>query len=306
MSRIAFIYPGQGAQKVGMGKDFYEQSSVARSLFEQANETMDFDLLSLCFEDNEEINDTKYTQPAMVTTCLAITNHLLEENIHPEMTAGLSLGEYAAIATAGGMDEMDAIKTVRKRGILMDEAMPDQQGAMMAILGLENDVVEQVMESIEGASVANYNCPGQIVITGKTEAVKEAGEALQQAGAKRIIPLKVSGAFHSEYLKPAGEALEKELNQVSWSPLKIPYVTNVNAEPVEEISQTKGLLKRQISSSVLWEQSMRNMIDLGIDTFVEIGPGRTLAGFLRKIDRSVTVYNVSTMEDVELLKERLC
>jgi [acyl-carrier-protein] S-malonyltransferase len=306
MSKIAFIYPGQGAQKVGMGKDFYENSKVAKELFDRANEQLDFDLLKTCFEENEEINDTKYTQPAMVATCLAITNHLMEENIKPEMTAGLSLGEYAAIAAAGGMDDLDAVLTVRKRGIFMDEAVPDHQGSMMAVLGLENDVVEQIMKSVEKASVANYNCPGQIVITGEKKAVLEAGEKLQEAGAKRTIELNVSGPFHSEFLKPAGEKLEKELEAVSWNALEIPYVTNVDANPVDDIAKTKDLLTKQISSSVLWEQSMRTMIDLGVDTFVEIGPGRTLAGFLRKIDRDVQVINVSKVEDVAVLKEKLC
>ena len=306
MSKIAFIYPGQGAQKAGMGKDFYENSKVAKALYDDANEKLDFDLLKLCFEENEKINDTRYTQPAMVATCLAITRHLMEENIKPEIAAGLSLGEYAAIAAAGGMEDLDAVLTVRKRGIFMDEAVPDHEGSMMAVLGMDKETLEQVMELFEDASVANYNCPGQIVITGKRDAVLEAGEALQKAGAKRTIELNVSGPFHSKYLKPAGEKLAKELEQVPWKPLEIPYVTNVNAQSVEDISKTKDLLTRQIASSVLWEQSMRNMIDAGVDTFVEIGPGKTLAGFLRKINRDVTVLNVSTLEDVAVLKEKLC
>lgn len=306
MSKIAFIYPGQGSQKAGIGKDFYENSKVAKELYDQANDALDFDLLKICFEKNEEINDTKYTQPAMVATCLAMTEHLLKENIKPQMTAGLSLGEYAAIATAGGMSYLDAIKIVRKRGILMDEAVSDNEGSMMAIWGLDKEKVENIIAQIEDVSVANYNCPGQIVITGMKDSVKTAGEELKNIGAKRTIELNVSGPFHSKFLESAGEKLEEELNTVEWKNLEIPYITNVDAKPVNDIKKAKTLLKYQISSSVLWEQSMRNMIELGIDTFVEIGPGKTLAGFLRKINRDVQIINVSSYEDVALLKEKLC
>ncbi|MBE5958268.1 MAG: ACP S-malonyltransferase [Lachnospiraceae bacterium] len=306
MGKIAFIYPGQGSQKCGMGKDFYENSEVAKATFDKANEKLDIDLLKVCFEENEEINDTKFTQPALVATCLAITNHLKSEKIVPDITAGLSLGEYAAIAVAGGIDDIDAVSLVRKRGIYMDSAVPNNEGTMMAVLGMTGDDVSDVIADIEDVDIANYNCPGQIVITGKKDAVSKAGEALQSAGAKRTVELNVSGPFHSKFLIPAGKKLRENLEMVEWNKLAIPYVTNVNAKPVEDISETKDLLEKQVSSSVMWEQSMRNMIDMGVDTFVEIGPGKTLNGFLRKIDRDVKVYNVATFEDVEVLKEKIC
>lgn len=306
MAKIAFIYPGQGSQKIGMGKDFYENSEISKNIFDKASEELDMDLTKLCFEENEYINNTKYTQPALVTTCLAMTRELMAENIRPDITAGLSLGEYAAIAAAGGILDIDAIKLVGKRGKYMDEAAGEGKGMMAAVLGMETEAIEEILKPIGGASIANYNCPGQIVITGEKEAVKTAIEKLNEAGARKVIELNVSGPFHSKFLEPAGKKLAKKLENVEWKKLDIPYVTNVDAAVVDDITQTKDLLTKQVSSSVCWEQSIRNMIDMGVDTFVEIGPGRTLTGFLKKIDRSVTALNVATMEDVKALKEKLC
>ena len=306
MAKIAFIYPGQGSQKIGMGKDFYENSEISKNIFDKASEELDMDLTKLCFEENEYINNTRYTQPALVTTCLAMTRELMAENIRPDITAGLSLGEYAAIAAAGGIEDIDAIKLVSKRGKYMDEAAGEGKGMMAAVLGMDTEAIEEVLKPIDGASIANYNCPGQIVITGEKEAVKTAIEKLNEAGARKVIELNVSGPFHSKFLEPAGEKLAKKLENVEWKKLDIPYVTNVDAAVVDDITQTKDLLTKQVSSSVCWEQSIRNMIDMGVDTFVEIGPGRTLTGFLKKIDRSVTALNVATIEDVKALKEKLC
>ena len=306
MSKIAFMFPGQGAQKAGMGKDFYEQSEMARQVIDSASELLGIDMKELCFEENDRLDQTEYTQAALVTVCMAMEHVLRERGLKADVTAGLSLGEYCAIASAGGMSTEDAITTVRKRGILMQNAVPGGKGSMAAVLGLTGDVIENVIEGIDGVSIANYNCPGQIVITGWKESVEKASEALKEAGAKRVLPLNVSGPFHSPMLKEAGEELGKVLENVKVTPLEIPYVTNVTAEYVKDIEDTKALLAKQVASSVRWQQSVENMIAQGVDTYVEIGPGKTLAGFMRKISRDVKVYNVGTWEDVDKVVSKLC
>lgn len=306
MSKIAFIFPGQGAQKAGMGKDFYENSKTAAEVIDRASELLGLDMKALCFEENNLLDQTEYTQAALVTVCMAMEKVLRERGLAPDVTAGLSLGEYCAIASAGGMSTENAITTVRKRGILMQNAVPGGQGAMAAVLGLDAGKIEEVLADRSGVMIANYNCPGQIVITGWKEDVEQAADALKEAGAKRVLPLNVSGPFHSSLLEQAGEELEKELEQVEFSDLQIPYVTNVTAEYVTDITKTKELLARQVASSVRWQQSMELLIADGVDTFVEIGPGRTLAGFLRKINREVKVYNVGTWEDVDKVVNELC
>ena len=305
MSKIAFVYPGQGAQKAGMGADFYEKSPLAKAVFDEAEEILNLDMKALCFEENDRLNITEYTQAAMVTTCLAMTEVVRAAGLTPDMTAGLSLGEYCAIAAAGGMSNADAIRTVRARGILMQNTVPAGEGAMAAILGMSGEAIEKVIGDMEQVSVANYNCPGQIVITGETSAVEEAAEKLKEAGAKRTVMLNVSGPFHSPMLKPAGEKLGKVLETVGFTSLQMPYVTNVTAEPVDDISETKELLMEQVSSSVRWEQSMERMIEEGVDTFVEIGPGKTLSGFMRKINRDVNMYHIGVWEDVEVVVNAL-
>ena len=306
MSKIAFIFPGQGAQKAGMGKDFYENSKMAAEVIDRASELLGLDMKALCFEENDLLDQTEYTQAALVTVCMAMEKVLRERGLAPDVTAGLSLGEYCAIASAGGMSTENAITTVRKRGILMHNAVPGGQGAMAAVLGLDAGKIEEVLADRSGVMIANYNCPGQIVITGWKEDVEQAADALKEAGAKRVLPLNVSGPFHSSLLKQAGEELGKELEQVDFSDLRIPYVTNVTAEYITDITKTKELLARQVASSVRWQQSMELLIADGVDTFVEIGPGRTLAGFLRKINREVKVYNVGTWEDVDKVVNELC
>ena len=261
---------------------------------------------ALCFEENDLLDQTEYTQAALVTVCMAMEKVLRERGLAPDVTAGLSLGEYCAIASAGGMSTENAITTVRKRGILMQNAVPGGQGAMAAVLGLDAGKIEEVLADRSGVMIANYNCPGQIVITGWKEDVEQAADALKEAGAKRVLPLNVSGPFHSSLLEQAGEELGKELEQVDFSDLQIPYVTNVTAEYVTDITKTKELLARQVASSVRWQQSVELLIADGVDTFVEIGPGRTLAGFLRKINREVKVYNVGTWEDVDKVVNELC
>lgn len=303
MSKIAFIFPGQGAQKTGMGKDFYEQSQRAAEIYDAASkrlkEEMEIDIRTLCFDENDKLDQTAYTQAALVTTCLAMARTLEEKGVRADVTAGLSLGEYCAIAVAGGMSDLDAVWAVRKRGVLMEEAVPTGVGAMAAVLGLSAEQIEKVTEEIKGVTVANYNCPGQVVITGETDSVGAAKEKLLECGAKRVLPLNVSGPFHSPMLKEAGEKLSEVLDQIHFHELELPYVTNVTAEPITDICKTKELLKEQVAASVRWQQSMERMIEDGVDTFIEIGPGKTLAGFLKKINRTVTVMNISCIEDVD-------
>ncbi len=305
MSKIAIIYPGQGAQKVGMGADFYETFSAARAIFDEAHEALDIDLKDICFKENEKIHLTEYTQPALVATCLAMTAVLKEAGVKVDLTAGLSLGEYAAIATAGAMDPITAIQLVRKRGRFMQQAAPAGEGAMCAILGLETDKILSVVDAYKRVSIANYNCPGQIVITGAKAEVMDASALLKEAGARRTLMLKVSGPFHSAFMEPAGEALKKEIDKISFRDLKIPYVANVTADLVRNKEQIGELLSKGVSSSVKWQQSMEFMISQGVDTFVEIGPGKTLAGFMKKINPSGRVLNVSCVEDVEHVLEEL-
>lgn len=306
MSKTAFIFPGQGAQKAGMGKDFYEQSETAAEIFDKASKLLNIDMKALCFEENDLLDQTEYTQAALVTTCLAIAKVLDERGVKPDVAAGLSLGEYCAIAIAGGMSTEDAITTVRKRGILMQNAVPGGKGSMAAVLGMAAEEIEKVLSEIEGVSIANYNCPGQIVITGWKESVEKASKVLKEAGAKRVLPLNVSGPFHSPLLEEAGRELGSVLKNVELHPLHFPYVTNVTAQYVEDISETKELLKQQVASSVRWQQSVERMIADGVDTFVEVGPGKTLAGFMRKIDKNVKVYNVGSWEDVDKVVSELC
>ena len=305
MSKLAFIFPGQGAQKAGMGKDFYENSEAARSFFDQAQKNLDFDLKEMCFGEHEELNLTEYTQPCMVSVCLAIVRELKKRGINPDITAGLSLGEYAAVAAAGGMNELDAIKLVRRRGILMQSTVPAGEGAMAAVLGLDAKKIEEILESFENVWIANYNCPGQIVITGLTNEVQQASLALKEAGSKRVVELKVSGPFHSLLLKPAGEALLKEMESMSFSTLQVPYVANATAEIVTDSKKISTFFAKGIYSSVRWQQSIETMLENGVDTFVEIGPGKTLAGFMRKIAPKATVYNVSSFEDAIALEKCL-
>lgn len=299
MSKTAFLYPGQGAQKAGMGRDFYENSPLARELYDEASDILGLDMKALCFEENDKLDLTEYTQAALVTTCLAMTRAAVEAGLKADITAGLSLGEYAAIAAAGGMKELDAVRLVRERGILMQNTVPAGEGAMCAVMAMEAEKIEQVIENIAGVSVANYNCPGQIVITGETAAVEAAAGALKSAGAKRTVMLNVSGPFHSPMLAAAGEKLLEKLGQVELSPLNIPYVTNVNAEEITDVGRIKELLAKQVSSPVRWMQSMEHLIDSGVDTFIEIGPGRTLAGFMKKINRDVKVLNISAWDDIK-------
>ena len=295
MSKIAFIFPGQGAQICGMGQDFYEQAETAKEIFDKASEILGFSMPELCFEKNDRLDITEYTQPAMVTASIAMMKVFMERTgITPSVAAGLSLGEYPAMAAAGVMSAEDAIRTVRQRGILMQEAVPAGVGAMSAVLAMDGEKIEEVIAPIDGVQIANYNCPGQIVISGKKE-----------AGAKRGLPLNVSGPFHSSLLEEAGEKLGEVLAQVEVHTPVIPYIANVTAGYVTDAGDVKPLLIKQVSSSVRWEQSIRRMLEDGVDTFIEIGPGRTLTGFMKKIDRNAKAMNIEKLEDIEKVKEAL-
>ena len=305
MSKIAFIFPGQGAQACGMGKDFYEQTETGKRIFDKATQLMGFSMPQLCFEENDRLDITEYTQAAMVTASIAMMRVLEENGIKPDVAAGLSLGEYCALAAAGVMSDEDAIWTVRQRGILMQEAVPVGEGAMAAILALDASAIEEVTGAMEGVWIANYNCPGQIVISGEKAAVEEACEKLKAAGAKRAVMLNVSGPFHSGMLTAAGEKLGQVLSRVELHEPRIPYVANVTAQYVKSAGEVKELLTRQVSSSVRWQQSVEAMIGDGVDTFIEIGPGKTLAGFMRKISRDVKTLNVEKLEDIGKAAEAL-
>lgn len=302
MQKRAFLFPGQGAQYVGMGKDFYDTYDICRKTYELASRASGLDVEQICFTENERIHITEYTQIAMLATEVAMLRAVEALGIKADVAAGLSLGEYGALAAAGVMSDEALFSVIRKRGIFMQEAVPTG-GAMAAVLGLDTAVIEKVCEEVEGqVSIANYNCPGQIVITGTTEAVQVAGEKLTEAGAKRVVPLKVSGPFHSPLLKDAGQKLYEVLKDVTMEKPSIPYLANVTADYVTDSAPIRELLSEQVAASVRWQQSVERMIADGVDTFIEIGPGKTLSGFMRKINRDVTVINIEKVEDLEKLK----
>lgn len=284
-----------------MGQSFYEADADARAVFDEASELLGYDMKALCFEENEKLNLTQYTQPAMVTTGIAIMKVVEKQGLLPDTAAGLSLGEYEALYATGALSVTDAIRVVARRGELMEAAVPAGVGAMAAVLGAEASLIEETLSEIPEVWIANYNCPGQIVISGKKEAVEAAAEALKARGIKRVLMLNVSGPFHSGLLREAGEELGKVLAETEIHPLRIPYYANVTGGIVEDAAKVRGLLTEQVYSSVRFEQSIRNMLSAGVDTFYELGPGKTLAGFVKKIDREATVVNIETMEDLSKL-----
>lgn len=304
----AFLFAGQGSQIVGMAKDFYDHCPESRELMDSL--TCDYDIKKLCFEGPQEsLNDTAYAQSSIVAASLTILEAIKTKGIQGDVCAGLSLGEYSALCYAGAMDAQSAIDIVRQRGILMANALLAGTTGMSAVLGLSAEKIEEVCKEIQSKGlvleIANYNCPGQIVVTGQKEALEKAEALLMEKGARRVLPLSVSGAFHSSLLQDASLELEKVLQQSKLSLPKIPVYHNISGDK-ENVSSTKDLieiLKQQICHSVRFEQTIRNMIRDGVDTFVEIGPGKTLSGFVRKVDRSVKVYTINTVKDLEGMVE---
>ena len=302
---IAFCYPGQGVQHVGMAEGFVTSDSRYADMVAKASEASGVDMNRLLFEPNEDINITEYTQPALVTACCIITDALLKAGIKPDVTAGLSLGEYCSLYVAGALSFEDAVRLTRIRGRLMSNAVPAGEGTMAAVIGLTQEQVEAVTDEIENVWPANFNCPGQIVITGKKEAVHEAMPKLEAAGAKKVVELNVSGPFHSPLLKVAGEELAEELAKVELDDLKIPYFANASAEKITDKAQIKALLEKQVYSPVRWEQTLYGLEKMGVDTIIEVGPGKTIAGFVRKTVPQIKVIGVATPEDLAALPEKL-
>jgi [acyl-carrier-protein] S-malonyltransferase len=304
MKRIAFVFPGQGAQAVGMGKDLYDSHAGAKSRFEQADEALGFKLTDIIFQGpEEELKKTTNTQPALLATSIAILEALKELDIQPDFVAGHSLGEYCALVAADVMGFQDAVRTVRARGEFMEQAVPSGQGGMAAVLGAERErlaeLCRSVSEEIGVVEMANMNCPGQIVVSGSAEGVQAVVERGKEAGAKRVIPLEVSGPFHSSLMKPAADKLAGTLARLEMKDASIPVVANVTADSVLQAEQIRSLLVDQVVSPVLWEDSVSWMIAQGVDTFVEIGSGTVLAGLIKKVDKQVQVVSINSREALE-------
>ncbi len=309
MGKIAFLFAGQGSQAPGMGKELAENYPCADLVFDEATEALGFDIKEMIFNgDKETLMITENTQPTIVTMSVAALRVLEKEGVKPDVVAGLSLGEYTAHVASGSLDFKDAVKLVRKRGKYMQEEVPVGKGAMAAILGLSADDVRKAANEASVVGIctgANFNCPGQIVVSGEKDAVAKCCDIAKGMGAKRAIMLDVSAPFHCELLTGAGEKLAREMENVAVSDMTVPVITNVTAEYIKDKDEIKPLLKKQVSSSVLWEDSIRRMIADGVDTFIEIGPGKALSGFMKKIDSSMRVFNVEDMASLTKTLEAL-
>ncbi|WP_145948916.1 ACP S-malonyltransferase [Paenibacillus sp. Y412MC10] len=310
MGKVAFVFPGQGAQSVGMGKDFYDAVPASRRIFESADEVLGFPMTNMIFEGpDSELKKTFNTQPALLTASVAAFEAVREQGVTPDFVAGHSLGEYSALVASGVLSFEDAVGTVRARGEFMEQAVPGGQGAMAAVLGAEREALAELCRSItaEGhlVELANLNCTGQIVVSGSKEGVALVGERVKEAGGKRAIPLEVSGPFHSSLMKSAAEKLGGILQPLHFDEPAIPVIANVTARQAESAEEIRGLLVEQVYSPVLWEDTVTYLISQGVDTFVEIGPGNVLTGLIKKTDKSVKLINVSSLDSLETLKASL-
>ena len=303
MTKTAFLFAGQGAQKLGMARDLYDQYPIVKETYDQASRVLGYDLRDLIDQDEEKLNQTRYTQPAILTTSVAIYRLLVEKGLQPDMVAGLSLGEYSALVAAGSLDFEDAVALIAKRGQFMETAAPAGTGKMVAVMNTDVALIEEVCEKASDKGYvkpANYNTPAQIVIGGDVVAVDAAVDYLKEAGAKRLIPLNVSGPFHTALLQPASEKLAMELETVDFHEFQVPLVGNTEAKVMEK-EQIKSLLARQVMEPVRFYESIDTMKELGLTKVIEIGPGKVLSGFLKKIDKNIEVLAVEDEASLQAL-----